>query len=692
MNKMLVNSTSKYIKYPFAKSFVFLLLTFIISIIGCNTTYNDEIKTALKQAGSNKKELKKVLSYYNNDPSDSLKYKAACFLIENMRWHYGNQIEPSKNFWNLFVMEDSLIKSYLQDPDYYKNEHGLKGYKYGVKKFLVHDAIANSTISQNFVSDLQKLNAEEIIENIDNAFIVKDNWKKNVPQNNFYEYILPYRVNNEPVYPMRQKLRNHFSVLNEVDSLKGNMIKTISYLNEYMRLFFWDYAEEHIKMPDLGFYNIFYWHNKSLTCSHQVAVLSKILRSIGIPVTEVFTPTWRSTNLGHSWCGLPIKEDSLVLFTPVYQNPGEVYLPHSPSRASKIYMKTFGAQEKSPYYLKSTNEELPTSFRNPCIKDITHKFVDTRNVEVKLNQPVANNNLCWFSIFIQGRWKPVGWGTINKEKGTVNFENIPSGLTGIACVIQNGEIIPCSPLFMVKEKNIKYITPADSTQKLLLTRKFPVKTRMQYFIKEMTGTRIQGANNADFSDSVSLFTIKDTLKPYYQDITFENTHKYKYYRLFADSWHLHIAELEFITEDSSSGTTGASLLPVFDEVKVNPNKYYKYRGKVISNEPDSAAFDGNMLTYTTKKWTGMEFERPVRINRIRVAPRNAHNEIVRGDNYKLFYWDNTWIPLTTKKANQNFIIFDEVPSNTVYWLRNIDHGKEEQPFFYMDNKQVFSNY
>jgi hypothetical protein len=27
----------------------------------------------------------------------------------------------------------------------------------------------------------------------------------------------------------------------------------------------------------------------------------------------------------------------------------------------------------------------------------------------------------------------------------------------------------------------------------------------------------------------------------------------------------------------------------------------------------------------------------------------------------------------------------------MYWLRNLDHGKEEQPFFYRDGEQVFSN-
>ncbi len=40
---------------------------------------------ALQCAGQNRQELEKVLEYYQND---SLKYRTACFLIENMSRHF----------------------------------------------------------------------------------------------------------------------------------------------------------------------------------------------------------------------------------------------------------------------------------------------------------------------------------------------------------------------------------------------------------------------------------------------------------------------------------------------------------------------------------------------------------------------------------------------------------------------------
>lgn len=57
-------------------------LTMFISLLfsGCVTEV-DRLEYALEFAGENKRELEKVLEYYSDD---SLKYRAACFLIVNM--------------------------------------------------------------------------------------------------------------------------------------------------------------------------------------------------------------------------------------------------------------------------------------------------------------------------------------------------------------------------------------------------------------------------------------------------------------------------------------------------------------------------------------------------------------------------------------------------------------------------------
>ena len=57
------------------------------------------LEQALIQAGKNRKELEKVLEYYQND---SLKLRAAQFLIENMPYHYSYQGEELKKYFQYF--------------------------------------------------------------------------------------------------------------------------------------------------------------------------------------------------------------------------------------------------------------------------------------------------------------------------------------------------------------------------------------------------------------------------------------------------------------------------------------------------------------------------------------------------------------------------------------------------------------
>ncbi len=45
------------------------------------------LETSLEQAGKNRTELEEVLTHFSRLPEDSLKYKAARFLIENMPGH-----------------------------------------------------------------------------------------------------------------------------------------------------------------------------------------------------------------------------------------------------------------------------------------------------------------------------------------------------------------------------------------------------------------------------------------------------------------------------------------------------------------------------------------------------------------------------------------------------------------------------
>lgn len=672
---------------------IFIVFFFFVLTAGCRHDYGPELKRAMQLAGSNSKELKKVLHHYSHNPADSLKFRAACFLIENMRWHYGPQIKPSDRFWELFLLEDSLATLRELNPGSVKYKMAVRGYKLVSKKIGIKMAIGESNLDYALRSDLETLESGFIIRNIDAAFEVKGlNWNKNLTFKDFCEYVLPYRFHDEAVYPMRGKLKNYFSRLCHNDSLLNDAHLAISFLNRRLWRLNWEWGDKEAKMPDMGFFDVLFWNTESIRCMNHIVSLGQVMRAVGLPVLELCIPTWRDMNIGHSGCVIPESDGGLTYFSALFQNPGSVHRPHRPELATKMYIKTFSAQLNSAFFLKAPGEFIPEFFNTPCIKDVTEKFLETRNVEIDLYGENSGNNLCWFCVFIRGEWSPVGWGKFNRERGCVRFENLPCGLTGIACKTDlTGRLSPSSRMFTVTDKGVEYVDQSGLSTDLCLLRKFHVKERMLDKGHSIIGTRIQAANCPDFSDAVNLYTINDTLQGYLQDIVFENSASYRYYRLIASSTKLNIAELEFLTEKDYYGLQSATPLPVFTKDGAVKENYYTVCGDTISSEPGSKLFDGDMLTYSEQKWAGMDFSNRVSVQRVRIAPRNAHNGIVRGDHYELFYWNNNWISMGVKQASYNFLTYTGVPSNTLYWLRNLDHGEEEQPFFYKKDKQVFIN-
>lgn len=124
------------------------LLTLIIFSYSCSKTINSALEEVYKLAGSNKKELKQVIMYYSTDPADSLKLKAAEFLILNMVGKYSECYEAP---WQDVA---TLNMRWSSSSD---KEKVLNTYKVG------------ETIRRD---DLTHIKADYLITNIDLAFRV----------------------------------------------------------------------------------------------------------------------------------------------------------------------------------------------------------------------------------------------------------------------------------------------------------------------------------------------------------------------------------------------------------------------------------------------------------------------------------------------------------------------------------------
>jgi hypothetical protein len=139
-----------------------LLLLFVFS---CKQ--KSSLELALELAGSNRVELEKVLAHYRED---TLKYRAACFLIENLPYHHFYEGVAVENYHKLYESHSSG-KYFPEDVvDSISKKYGLFDYN---KASIRHD--------------LDSVTASYLIENFDWAFKVWEEqpWGAKVSFENF---------------------------------------------------------------------------------------------------------------------------------------------------------------------------------------------------------------------------------------------------------------------------------------------------------------------------------------------------------------------------------------------------------------------------------------------------------------------------------------------------------------------------
>ena len=95
------------------KNHCFYLLITLVTV-SCSQ-YPASVEHTLKQVKENRAELKKVQAHYNRQPEDSLKDRAACFLIAGMPYHYtvqDNHLDAFKEYLGRNRKQDKLLENW----------------------------------------------------------------------------------------------------------------------------------------------------------------------------------------------------------------------------------------------------------------------------------------------------------------------------------------------------------------------------------------------------------------------------------------------------------------------------------------------------------------------------------------------------------------------------------------------------
>ena len=200
---MMFNGNRIIVRYSFMRGFAIKIMAFLV--VAAITSCNDTLDQSLELAGDNRLELEKVLAYFEDD-EDPLKYEAACFLIENMPYHYAPKGENV----------DYVDSVYLAMSEYPKEQREKV-----FKELLKAKDLPNGRPE----IDIRTVKADYLIKSIDEAcdFWHEVAWSKEYDTSLFFDYVLPYRLLDEPQSDWKKTIRQVFPLLhqNKILSTRG---------------------------------------------------------------------------------------------------------------------------------------------------------------------------------------------------------------------------------------------------------------------------------------------------------------------------------------------------------------------------------------------------------------------------------------------------------------------------------------
>ena len=418
-------------------------------LLSCTTACTKEAKLqqALQLAGENRHELEKVLQHYKED---SLKLKAAKFLITNMPYHFAREE---------YLCSPTGEKQYIDTAAH-------KDYNYVKKHF---DSLQHRGYSERkeIIYDIKKMKASFLIHNIELAFSVREKpWVNNLSFADFCNYILPYRSQNEPLSNLREAMIKEFMPL--LDSAKvETTIQACMVINEELR------KKTKYKETGLSLYPTIEETHKfgigrcEALCNYAIFVM----RAVGIPVT-IFQTTWTKMDLGHFW-GAVLYKGSFYDFGPGSDSPYDYGKKMATTRylkPAKVYQQRYDPIEKCDI---NKDDGYITPLKSPRLHDVTERGnCAVTNISISKDLPSSDAEkqvyLCAYNYY---QWTPIDIGMGKND----------------SCFFQN---VVGNNIFIVAEainsKELKYITAPFVVDSIGNTKKFipnKAKTTTQTFAK-----------------------------------------------------------------------------------------------------------------------------------------------------------------------------------------------------------------
>lgn len=611
-------------------------------------------------AGINGIELKKVIDHYAEKAEDSLKLKAATFIIENMPNHGSFQSAAGEAFRKAVNSSDTVL---------------------AMDNFNKLWDSYNDQSKPNLKLDIKNINAKFLIRDIDKAFDTWRHvaWKNEIDFNLFCRYVLPYRIKTEMLAEgWRDTLYNrYYAYVKDAKTMK-QAFETLH-----------DVVREQTKRGTTDFPFVLdvvaMLKQEKAPCSHFCVKLGMVARAVGLPAVIDNVDFWANySKNGHSWVAMVTKQGTYTIYADEHEARLDNKIDASQFKLEYPIPEDYPLMthfEKRPpkvirdSYEPCATEKIPDSkywrelemLKYPFRQDVSEIYGLHGKAEITTTEDVRQVYLCAYHT--GHGWTPVAHSTA--KNGKCRFEALANSVLYLPMTVAEGKRIAVGPPFFITGNEKRTIVAdAHKRQSMRISRKYPLVGKILNYWAAITNSLFEASNDSTFATATTLHKIENV--PFFKnvaDISIEKPFRYVRYKSTQEHY-THIAEIEFY------GKNGRLHLK---PLKCNSIKYEQ-------------SVDGNTFTFAEipeNHYLAYDLGKEQVLTKIVYYPHNDDNFVSPGHKYDLYCFDQEWKKLKTAKATGYELVFNNMPCGALFILIDKTKGKESRPFTFENNKQIW---
>lgn len=611
----------------------FVCIVLILFISACNGVSN--IDKVITMASDNRCELENALNAVGND---TMKRAAMEYLIVNSPYH------SSTLSTDLDTLKRRLTQSKMSDKE--------------LSLWRTKDLQSGKSDS-----DVRLLSFDILVDNVNLAVDTWRSrpWAKHYSFEDFCEYVLPYRIGDEPLENWRQSYLDRYSAV--YDSLCRDMkdpVEAAHKMLTYVR-------EQRVRtLPELSYPNLgalYLLENRLGYCRDHCDLAIYVLRALGIPVATDFYRESPSYNSRHFWTAVidtlhRVREFNLGESPATWENPVQ-------RKKGKVYRQTF-----SPQITTHDKTGIDPFFTNRFIKDVSEEY--GFNDSIIINSTHGEDAL-YLSVYSHGEYKAIVMAkTVN---GAATFRNLESDILYFPTAYISRKQQAISYPISTGPANHIYNYSDDQTEDAEIIRKYPYQ-KSRLFLGNTVGMKIKflDCNNStvhthEITDTpdINIIHIDMPKGKTFQSVRIEANplRRLEMGEVWTGNLNNHISPQSVIAFTENDNTQDTITSKVTDE---------KWETCYVSPKNGASA--------------KIKFDKPA--HNLYLIPRTDDNYVHPGDTYELLYHAGSdgWKSLGRKTAESSSIRY-KVPVNTVLWLKNHTRGREERPFYMNNGNQIF---